>query len=481
MARAVKRLWSGEGGGREVMVLSLPLVLSTSSWTIQHFVDRMFLAWYSPAAIAAAMPAGILNFALMSLFIGTAGYVSTFVAQYSGAGMEKRVGPTIWQGIYFSLIGGVVLGLMVVPADAVFSWVGHEEQVRINEVAYFRYLCAGAFPAIMASALSGFFTGLGKTVHVMVVTLFATAVNLVLDYALIFGALGMPKMGIRGAALATVASGVFSSAAYVALMFQKRYRLRYATVSGWRLDIELFGRLVRYGLPSGVQFFLDMAGFTAFVLLVGRLGTIPLAATNIAFNINSIAFMPMIGVGMAVSVLVGRYIGRGDPGLASRSAYSGLFITCAYMGTVSVMYVLVPSLFTLPFAAGADAGSFADIRHLAEILLRFVALYSLFDTLNVVFASALKGAGDTRFVMYAIVALSVLVLVIPTWLAVIVLGMGIYAAWTAATVYVIALGFVFYIRFLQGRWRSMKVIEEPRPIHSLPATSPECPDVKFDQ
>ncbi|HPC47522.1 MAG TPA: ABC transporter permease subunit, partial [Deltaproteobacteria bacterium] len=162
MVRSFRGLWHDQGGCREVLVLALPLVLSTSSWAVQHFVDRMFLTWYAPEAIAAAMPAGILNFAVMSFFIGTAGYVSTFVAQYTGAGMNERVGPALWQGLYFSCIGGAVLAALVAPADAIFSWVGHEKAVRENEVYYFRYLCAGAFPAIASSALSGLFTGLGR-------------------------------------------------------------------------------------------------------------------------------------------------------------------------------------------------------------------------------------------------------------------------------------------------------------------------------
>ena len=89
-----------EGGYRQILLIAFPLILSTGSWSLQHFVDRMFLAWYSPAALAASTPAGILNYTLMSLFIGTAGYVSTFVAQYIGAGRDERIGPTVWQGLY---------------------------------------------------------------------------------------------------------------------------------------------------------------------------------------------------------------------------------------------------------------------------------------------------------------------------------------------------------------------------------------------
>lgn len=121
----------------------LPLILSTGSWAVQHFVDRMFLTWYSPEAIAAAMPAGILNFTLMSFFIGTASYVSTFVAQYHGAGMRHRIGPVLWQGIYFSMLGGVLVLCLIPLAAPVFDLVGHDEAVRRNEIVYFQVLCLG--------------------------------------------------------------------------------------------------------------------------------------------------------------------------------------------------------------------------------------------------------------------------------------------------------------------------------------------------
>jgi MATE family multidrug resistance protein len=121
----LKNRWNRIGGYREVLVVAIPLILSTATWSIQHFVDRMFLTWYSPISIAAAMPAGMLNFTIISIFMGTAGYVSAFVAQYYGAGRHHRIGPALWQGIYISLTGGLIL-LGVIPlAEPAFRLIGH--------------------------------------------------------------------------------------------------------------------------------------------------------------------------------------------------------------------------------------------------------------------------------------------------------------------------------------------------------------------
>ena len=452
--------WSSEGGYRQVLSIAIPLILSTGAWSIQHFVDRMFLTWYSPEAIAAAMPAGMLNFTIMSLFLGTAGYVSTFVAQYHGSGRDERIGPVLWQGMYLAIIGGIVHLVLVPLAGPFFRFVGHEPLVQQYETIYFQVLCLGATPAIASSAMSGFFSGRGKTWPVMWVNILGTAVNLIMDYGLIFGKWGLPELGIKGAAIATVISACFSFVAYLILLSRPTHDGRYYTLRGRMFERVLFLRLMYFGFPSGVQFFLDMAGFTTFILLIGRLGTPQLAATNIAFNINTLAFMPMIGFGIAVSVLVGQYLGKNRPDLAERSVYSSFHLTFLYMASVAAAYVLFPSIFLDPFASQADPASFIAIRKTTVILLRFVAVYSLFDALNIVFASAIKGAGDTRFVMFMIAIVSSVALVIPSYIALVLLDAGIYTGWTIASAYVSTLGLIFLFRFMGGKWKSMRVIEQ---------------------
>jgi len=466
--------WTEEGGYHQVLVLAFPLILSTASWSVQHFVDRMFLTWFSTEAVAAAMPAGLLNFTLMSIFLGTAGYTSTFAAQYFGAGRFDRVGPAIWQGIYVSVFGWLVLVACIPLAGPIFKLAGHEPLIQANEVIYFQILALGAGPAIAASAMSGFFSGLSNPWPVVWVNLVATGVNVVFDYLMIFGKFGFPRWGMKGAAVATVLSAVASFIVYLILFARPAYNQRYRLLAGWRFDGPLFKRLLKFGFPNGAQFFLDVAGFTVFLFLIGRLGTVNLAATNIAFNINTLAFMPMIGVGIAVSVLVGQFLGQNRPDLAQRSTFRGFHLTLVYMSAVAALYVLVPDLFVAPFARNAHEKNFPQIQELTIVLLRFVAVYSVFDTMNIVFSSALRGAGDTRYVMFMIVAVSLLVLVIPSYIGLVVLGGSIYLGWTIASAYVIILGFSFLFRFLGGKWKSMRVIEEAAP-HVLPPLPPETP------
>ncbi|MHB9155490.1 MAG: MATE family efflux transporter, partial [Endomicrobiales bacterium] len=425
-----RRRWTGKGGYREFLVVAVPLILSTGAWSIQHFVNRMFLTWYSPEAVAAAMPAGMLNFVVMSLFLGMVSYVDVFIAQYYGAKRYAMIGPSLWQGIYLSLVGALVLVGLVPLAPAVFRFIGHAPEIRGNEVMYFQTLCFGAFPALASAVISGFYAGRGKTWTLVLVNMSGTAVNIVLDYLLIFGNNGLPRLGIQGAGIATVISAAFTFLLYLVLISKEGYDVQYHTVKGWRLHPSLLKRIIRFGLPSGVHFFLDMTGFTAFVLIMGSLGTIPLAATNIAFNISTLAFMPMLGSGIAVSVMVGQYLGKNSARAAERSVFSGFHLTFSYIFLVSALYVAAPGIFTAPYAANADPARFAQIKDIVVILLRFVAVYSLFDAMNIVFASALKGAGDTPFIMRMIIGYSLFALVIPAYVALEVFHRGIYTGWT---------------------------------------------------
>ncbi len=470
--------WRGEGGYRQLLLVAFPLILSTGSWSIQHFVDRMFLTWYSPEAVAASMPAGILNFTVLCLFIGTANFTGTFVAQYFGSGNNERVGPSVWQGLYLSVIGTAVMLLIMPFSGDIFRVIGHDTLVQRYEAEYFSVLCLGAFPVIASAALSGFFIGRGKTWPVMWVNVISTAVNLFLDYCMIFGRFGFPEWGMTGAAVASVAGAAVGFFIYTVLVFRETHDQVFHTIRGWRFDRELFSRLMHFGFPSGVQFFLDVAGFTAFILLMGRLGTVSLAATNIAFNINTLAFMPMIGIGIAVSSLVGQNVGRGRVDLAERSVYSGFHVTFIYMAAIASLYVLVPGLFIEPFARGSDPSRFKEIAGITVTLLKFVAVYSIFDTLNIIFSNAIKGAGDTRFVMRVLVGFTSMGLVLPAYLVLVVFGKGIYSGWFVATAYVCIMGIVFFLRFLGGKWKAMKVIEETHP--AVPPVMTEAPTAEFD-
>jgi MATE family multidrug resistance protein len=454
-----RRWWRAPGGGRELLAIAYPLILSNMSFTVQISVDRMFLTWYSREAVAGAAASMFAVWTLMGLFIATGEYVTTFIGQYYGAGRPRRIGPAVWQGIYFSILAGGLCAALSPLAGPVFAAAGHDPAVRVHEVTYARVLLAGALPVILMATLASFFSGRGRTRTVLVVNILATLVNVVLDYLWIFGHGGFPRAGVAGAALATVASQVFGAVAYLALVLRRTYRDAFATLEGWRPEPALLLRLLRFGLPSGMQFSFEIGAFALFMVIVGRLGTDPLAATAIAFNLNAIVFVPMLGLGLAVSSLVARHLGGDDAAAAERVVYSALALSMVYMIVCGMAYLLLPELLLGPYAAGADPQAFAPVARVATVLLRFVAVYSIFDMMNVIFGAGLKGAGDTTYPVATVIVVAWTVMLVPAYVGCTLFGRGVYFAWTAASGYVFCVGLLLMRRFRQGRWRTMRVIE----------------------
>ena len=447
------------GSARELLRVAVPLILSSGSISLMHVVDRIFLTWYSLDALAAALPAGILHWTLLALPVGLAAYVNTFVAQYDGAGKPKRVGLSLWQGIFVALLLGLLLTLLAPMAGILFRFIGHAPEVQRMETIYFGTLCAASLPVILVTTLSCFFSGRGQTMVVLWVSLAGTLVNLVLDWCLIFGQGPFPQLGILGAALATIAGQLVSLLLYIVLLLRPHHKRDYGIISECRLDRPLMRRYLRYGLPNGFRMLIDISAFTIFVLFVGRLGTDSLAATNLVFNINTLSFLPMIGLGTAIMTLVGRRIGEGRVDVASRTTWYAFGLSSVYMSTFAAAYLFLPHLLVAPYAAYTDPAEFNKIRDLVVVLLRFAAVFSFFDAMLIVFSSAVQGAGDTRFCLIFTSIVSLLVMLLPIWL-ILEYGNGdIVSCWWFCTAFIVVLGIGFLLRFLGGRWKSMRVIE----------------------
>jgi len=446
------------GGSRELLSLAAPLIVSQGFMTVQVFVDTVLLSWYDPHAMAASFPAVMWFWLPFGLLLVTAGYTSTFVAQYTGAGRSHRVGSAVWQGIYFAVLAGLVMLLLVPAAPLLISAGGHSSALQSLETAYLRCLAFAALPMLIMAAINGFFSGRGQTWTVLGIEAFGTTVNVALAFLLIFGRLGFAERGIEGAGWATVAGSWASALLALALLFRRPYRDGYGTASGWRPERELFGRLMKYGGPAGTQVFLDVLVWNLFVQMVGRLGEAAMGATTLTVRLNMIAFLPMMGLGQAVCILVGQRLGADHPDLAEKSAYTGLKWVFGYMCAIAAIYLALPHLLVSIFEGGRDPEDFAAVADLVPRLLVCVAAYSVADAVNVTFSFALRGAGDTRFVTLATFCLAWPIMVLPTFL-VVRSGGSVYWTWWFATAHVFAIAACFYLRFRTGKWKSMRVIE----------------------
>jgi MATE family multidrug resistance protein len=451
--------WGRAGGGREVLRVAAPLVVSSLSWTVMTFCDRMMVSWQSPTAMAAAFAASAPWFALLCLPLGICSYANTFVAQYDGARQQERIGLIVWQAVWIA-VGFTPLMLAAIPlAPPFFALAGHEPDFYAYEVQYFQILCAGAPAMLIAQAGASFYSGRGQTWVVMIVDGAAAALNLGLDYCWIFGYYGFPAWGLAGAAWATVLSLWVKAAVYVALPMQRRHRHQFGTLRGMRLDWHMLTRVLYFGGPSGLQMLLDVTGFTVFILLVARLGDIEAEATSMAFSISTLAFMPIYGLHLAVSVLVGERLGENRDDLAARATFTTLQVSWLYMLAISLLYVLTPGLFLWGFFPnGVAAAQQTAAYGMAVLLLRFVAAYNLLDATQMVFVGAIKGAGDTAFVLHVSMALAAMLAGF-SYLSVEVWRLDIYGCWILITLWVWIAAATYAVRFWHGKWRAMRVIE----------------------
>lgn len=451
--------WNRPGGYGEALAIGLPLVASMASSTVMQFTDRLFLSHYSVQAISAALPATLTSLLFMLTFMGISGYAGVFIAQYVGAGRPHRVGAALWQSLWCSLVFGLVLGGISFFADALFDLAGHALELRELEVCYFTILSWGGGLVLLGNSLGCFFSGRGQTRPVMVANVVGAVINVPLDYALINGHWGLPEMGIAGAGIATVIGGGITFVLLACLTFRREHERCYRVLSAWRIEWALMVRMLRYGVPSGVNYFMELFAVTWFVFQVGTLGETALAATNIAFSINTVAFLPTIGLNIAAATMVGHAMGSGKPDDAASAAWSCLHIAMAWMLMLALLFFFVPGPLIELFRTSGEGDAYGPIRDQTVLLLRFVMFYCLFDSFTVVFSGALKGAGDTAFVMWNMTLGCLLGLLLPAYVAKHLGWWSLETLWIIFTGYVVLLAAASAIRFHRGRWRTMRLLE----------------------
>jgi multidrug resistance protein, MATE family len=453
--------WRQHSRYREVADVCIPLVMGTAATTVMEFTDKVFLANYSLDAIAAAMPSGIAALLFLSLFGGVTAYLSVFIAQYKGAGASQRIGAALWQGLYFSMASGCLLALSSqFLAGPIFSLAGHPRPIQDLEAVYFKILCTGSVFPVSIHALSAFFTGRGETRPVMIITGLGMVFHIPLDYLLINGIWIFPELGIAGAAIATVSSWALMTLLFSLLIFTPINENAYAVSSSRRIDTGMLKRLLQFGVPGSMQFCLDILAFTFFVFMVGRIGSLELAATSIVLSISSIAFMPAMGFSQGISTLVGQALGRKRPDEARYAAFSAIHLLLGYTLLVDLLFITTPEKALYLFIAyGQTSEQTPAILEMGRNLLHIVAIYLFMDALYMSFVGVLKGAGDTRFVMWSIGGASLCFMMVPLYIGIHLLQMGIIYAWMCVLAFIVSLFSLSFYRYRQGKWQRILVTE----------------------
>ena len=426
---------------------------------VMQFVDRAYLAHESMASLEAALPASILAFNVLGFFQSVVAYSGTFIAQYHGAGDGRMCRACLRVGMVLSLAFGSVSVLFVPAGVMLLESIAASSEVLSREVSYFRIVTAGGVFLFMQMALSSYFTGLGRTRIVFWVNTLGNIFNAALDPLLIFGMFGFPRLGIAGAAYATVAATALQWGALACFALKDRPELQGRRGDGKAAAAPGFwplaAKILRYGVPSGAYTVLNMLSFTVFVFVTGRAGDVAFAVSNACFSVNYMLFAPMEGFALGASALVGQAQGRGDSAAAHGNAMRTLALGVGFVALLSLLAVLFYRPILSMFAP--DASVKEEFFSLGFTLFLLMAAWQVFDAADVILSGALKGAGDTKFVMWWMVV-AAFGLWLPLVWAVAKWHNTMTALWGTMVVYVVVICAGTAARWFKGRWKSIKLV-----------------------
>lgn len=415
---------------------------------------------HSTEALGAAMTVMGVFWVPMALLQGTASYVTTFVAQYYGANEKHKIGACLWQAIYVSVIGGLLFMGLNSLTTPFFKLINHAEPTRLLEIEYFNSLSPSALPTAIVAALSGFFMGLGRTRTVIWLNFTGMALNAILDYLLIFGKFGFPALGVAGAGYATTLGTYGASVVGLCLVLNKENDTVYHFYNSMKMNVQLMKQFLKFGIPSGLQWALEGLAFTVFLIFIGRMpdGEAALASSSIAVTIMMLSVLPSMGIAQAVMTIVGQSLGEKNPNKAERATWDGIQVTCVYMFLIAATFILIPQFYLSWFKNEQNVALWATVSELAPQLLRIVAIFTIFDSIYLNISFALKGAGDTRFVSLITLTVPWPLMVLPAYLMMDTEG-GVVTTWRFIILYSVTITAILLLRFRQGRWKTMSVIE----------------------
>jgi MATE family multidrug resistance protein len=439
------------GGLREVFNLAAPLVLTQLSATAMGVVDSAMVGRLGPTELAAVGFASIWLWTVFSLVFGTASGIQTFVAQADGAGRPGECGRWAWHGFYATAPVALLLTALILPLiDPLLALLGPSAELQASAAVYLKARLPGElfFCAVMVS--TSFFRGIGDTRTPLYATLVANLVNAVLDYGLIFGELGLPALGVRGAGIATAIGSAVGMALLFAAFRRRKIDERYGT-RPIRPDRRAVLRFLRTGAPIGGQWCIGMTSFACFSTVVARMGDASMAASQAFLMLLSMSFMQAIGISIAASTLVGRCVGAGDNAGAERAFRSSLVIGLGLSGFIALLFIAIPTPLLRIFTD--DPGVVA----LGRPLLVVGALFQICDFVAIVTEGALRGAGDTRWPFAVETLLGWGCFVPLAYVMGVTLEGGLTGAWIGGLFYIFVLAAVLQARFRSGAWKRIRI------------------------
>jgi MATE family multidrug resistance protein len=433
-----------------LLKMALPMVVSQGAFAIMIFTDRWFLAQLSPTHMAAALGGGVAFYFAISLFNGILAYANALVAQYLGAGEFHKCTKVISQGILMSIALIPLLIVLTFLLRPMFAGMGHDPALVALEETYFTILMIGSVLTLFKVCLSSFFSGIGLTRVVMICDVIGILLNIPLTWALIFGHLGLPAMGIAGAAWGSIISTAFAIVIYLGFYLRREHRDKFDTLKSFGFDRGITHRYLRLGFPSGMEMFLNIAAFNLFLLMFQSYGIAEAASATIIFNWDILSFVPLLGLNIAVMSLIGRFVGAGDMTQTNAVTSAGYILGIAYSLFLAICFLAFRGPLVELFIFFDDQAE--EIRSLSRYMMVGLSCYVLCEGVLQVASGVLRGAGDTKWIMWASVSLHWAML-IAQYFIIKVFGYGPKISWIGFVLMVLGISVVFLCRLWSNKWR----------------------------
>ena len=434
----------------ELVKISLPMVVSQGTFAVMIFTDRYFMSQIDAIHMAAALGGGVAAFFSFCFFTGLFSYANALAAQYLGAGELSKCSKVVTQGIAMTIMCSPLLVVITYFVSGIFEGVGHDpRQVELERI-YYVILMMGVVITLAKTCVSSYFAGIGRTHIVMICDVCGMVCNVPLCYLMVFGKLGFPELGIIGAGVSTIVASTFALLLFVFFYLRKEHREKFYVMESFRLDWAILRRFLRLGFPSGLELFLNMAAFNLFLLMFQSYGVVQGASAAIVFNWDLLSFVPMIGINIGVISLIGRFVGANDMERTEEVMSAGFIIGIFYSLALAVIYITFR--FPLVEIFAPPTGDFSEIRELSAFMMIGLSSYVMADALIIVSGGVLRGAGDTRWLMYASVGLHWAMLV-AQYYVILVWGYGPRVSWLTFCAMIFVIAVVYLWRLKSGVWR----------------------------
>ncbi|MCA9396889.1 MAG: MATE family efflux transporter, partial [Candidatus Omnitrophica bacterium] len=379
-------------------------------------------------------------------------------AQYFGSGRKSMCPVVLTQGVLITVIAYPLLMLCKPLVHSAFRGMNISSDQLIPQIAYFDALIWIILPSLLRSCFSSFFAGIGRTRIVMLSSVVMLVINIPLNYMLVFGKFGCPELGIVGAAYGSIISACASVLMLGAVYFGSSIRKEYDIHRSFRADAEIMKKLLRFGYPAGLEILLNMLAFTAMIMIFQSVSPAVAAAVTIVINWDIVSFVPLIGIEIGVTSLVGRFMGQKNPDLAHKAAMSGIKFGMCYSAIVFVLFMFIPGYLVQIFRPEHASSVFQDAVPTAVNMLRMACLYVMLHSVIISIAGALRGAGDTLWAMILTVGLHWVLLPV-LYVLLHVFGQPAETAWFSLIIIFFLFVGLIVRRYRKGAWRHIRLTD----------------------